>query len=765
MIRMRSPFFDISGELIQPEDLRIQKCMDLALRLRAGRIDFAAMVECRKETDSEWVIFDVDVEVAQLVRHPIQASERIAVRFSEPDDSSPAVYALRRDFPRVPHLNLQAQEYPRSICLHAERYEEVKRRWTAPRFVHRIREWLALSSRGELHQDDQPLEPLLGDHVGQLILPQSVLNAGSAPKPLYVKSVSMGPARRLFLIGKAEQPPGGAFDILASVHRTPPHTHGVIHRQPRTLADLAKILADTSLDLLAELRGRLKEWHAADHAVLDSRLLLVILVPMRRDDDGEPERVETWAFYLGDAAASGPADADLRIRSLGQRIGMWEVSGGQIGQLIPPDTAKRGADVGVDVLNVSWELTRSMAALLNGDESPAELRVTVVGAGALGSQTILHLARSGFGQWTIIDHDHLMPHNTSRHALDGHFVGYNKADALAFVANSIVGGENLFSALPLDVFAARSGSGELLGPLRGADAILDISTSVAVARMLASDVDSSARRASLFMTPSGQDLVLIAEDKERRLTLDALEMQYYRAATNDQALDGHLRKVEHRRRYGQSCRDVTSTLPQHLVGLHAAIAAGALRKRLWDSEPTLTVWRADSDGGVRRVVVDTCPVIRQQVGGWTVVTDEGLLAKLAAFREQKLPNETGGVLLGAFDMERTILYLADALPSPPDSEEWPTLYIRGSRGLRGAVDHVQDVTQGMIEYVGEWHSHPCGALTAASQDDLQVFAWLTSLMEADDRPAVMIIVGDPGRTSCFVGEIKSEENLLKEVSP
>lgn len=762
---MCSLYFDIGGELLLPEDLRIQKCSELAHNLQSSRIDFATIVECRKEADSEWVIFDVDVEVAQVVRYPIQASERIAVRFSAQDDSSPAVYATRRDFPRVPHLNLQAQELPRSICLYAERYEEVKRYWTAPRFVHRIREWLALSSRGELHQDDQPLEPLLGDYAGHIVLPRTVLDADSAPKSLYVKCVSMASERRLFLVGKAEQPEGGGFDILASVRRTPPHTHGVIHRQPRTLADLAEILADTGLDLIADLRGQLKEWQALDHLVLERRLLLVILVPMRRDDDGVPERIETWAFFLGDAATSGSPDTDLRIRSLGQRIGLWEESGGQIGHLIQPDTTKRGADVGVDVLNVSWELTRAMAALLNGDESSAEFRVAVVGAGALGSQTTLHLARSGFGQWTVIDHDSLMPHNVARHALDGRFVGCNKAEALAFVANSIVGDENLFSALPIDVLTARTGSGELLGPLRECDAILDISTSVAVARMLACDVDSSARRASLFMTPSGQDLVLIAEDNERRLTLDALEMQYYRAAINDQALRGHMGEDEHRRRYGQSCRDVTSTLPQHLVGLHAAIAAGALRKRLRDPEATVTVWRADPDGGVCRAAVTTWPVIRQQVGGWNVVTDEGFLAKLAAFREQKLPNETGGVLLGAFDLERSILYLADALPSPPDSEEWPTLYIRGSSGLREAVDHVQDMTHGMIEYVGEWHSHPCGARTAASQDDLQVFAWLTSLMEADGLPAVMIIVGDPGRTSCYVGEIKSAENLLKEVSP
>jgi len=758
---MSSSYIDIGGEPVRPEDLRIKKSRELALELGGGRIDFATIVECLRDADSEWVIFEVDVEVSQVPLHPILPSERIAVQFNEQDIACPGVYAVRRDFPRVPHLNLHTQEYPRSLCLYAERYDEVKRDWTAPRFVHRIREWLALSSRGELHHDDQPLEPLLLDHAGQIVLPRSVLDANSAPRSLFVTSVPTQPTRRLFLVAKAAPHREEALDCLASVHWTPSHTHGVIHRRPRTLADLAEILGSTGLDLLAELRGRLKEWQASDYGILDGRLLLIILVPMRREDEGEPERVETWAFFLGNLAADHGPGVDLRIRSIGQRIGLWEVSDGQVGLLLQPETTKRGEDVGVDVLNVSWELTRATAASMNGDESPVDLRVAVVGAGALGSQTILHLARSGFGQWTVIDHDCLMPHNLSRHALDGRFVGCNKAMALALVANSIVDNDNLFAALPLDVLAAHSGSEELLGPLQQADTILDISTSVAVARKLASDIDSSARRVSLFMTPAGTDLVLIAEDKERRFTLDALEMQYYRAVNNDRELEGHLGEEEHLRRYGQSCRDVTSTLPQHLVGLHAAVAAGALREMLRDPSPALRVWRANSDGSVRRVEVPARPIIRKQVGEWTVVTDEGFLEKLAALRERKLPNETGGVLLGSFDMERSVLYLADALPSPPDSEEWPTLYVRGNKGLREAVDGVQAATRGMIQYVGEWHSHPRGASTAASEDDLQVFAWLTCLMEVDGLPAVMMIVGDPGRTSCYVGNIASGDNLLQ----
>lgn len=66
----------------------------------------------------------------------------------------------------------------------------------------------------------------------------------------------------------------------------------------------------------------------------------------------------------------------------------------------------------------------------------------------------------------------------------------------------------------------------------------------------------------------------------------------------------------------------------------------------------------------------------------------------------------------------------------------------------------------MLEYIGEWHSHPPSVRVAASGDDLKVFAWLTELMQADGLPGLMMIVGDPGHTSCYVGEITKEENLL-----
>ena len=70
-----------------------------------------------------------------------------------------------------------------------------------------------------------------------------------------------------------------------------------------------------------------------------------------------------------------------------------------------------------------------------------------------------------------------------------------------------------------------------------------------------------------------------------------------------------------------------------------------------------------------------------------------------ALRKKKLPNETGGVLL-ALDHESRRAYVVDTIPSPPDSKEWPTLYIRGSEQLREEMERVTTLTVGNLEYIG-----------------------------------------------------------------
>lgn len=377
---MDRAFCPIGGTPTPPDRLRNAKAKDLAERLSGGEIQHASLVECRRSEAADTVVFDVRVEVPQVrVRdsegRQIQRRERIAATFVDGNGAMPKVEALRADFPRVPHLNLHRQEFPRDLCLYEERYEELRRRWTSARFVARVREWLELTAVGKLHQDDQRLEPLLVDHGGHVALPPDLL--ANTPERLHVTAIYANENRRPFYVVERNQPEGEKMPaVVVSVHRAAPQTHGVIYATPQTLADLAVIAQAARFDLLAALRAALPQWKERD---LGSSVMLVLLFPKRRSDAGEPEEVDAWCFVL-----------DCTVRDLGIALGVWHPVGKTLGALLDRDPEKRGQDVKVEVLNPCFGLTRKAAAESNGRAQASELRIVGAGLGALGSQVVMN---------------------------------------------------------------------------------------------------------------------------------------------------------------------------------------------------------------------------------------------------------------------------------------------------------------------------------------------------------------------------------------
>ena len=378
-----------------------------------------------------------------------------------------------------------------------------------------------------------------------------------------------------------------------------------------------------------------------------------------------------------------------------------------------------------------------------------------VGVGALGSQVVQTLVRSGFGRWTLVDEDDLLPHNLSRHALAPFFVGHSKAVAMAVQLNQFYQDDSGTQPIHADVQAPGDQRDQLEQALAGAEIILDMAASVPVSRHLALDATSGARRLALFLNPQGTDLVLLVEDAARTFPLDGLEMQYYRAAATEAALTGHLAPAAGRVRYARSCRDVSAILPVHLVGLHAAIGAHAIRQVRQSDDPGIQVWRADPNTlAVTTHRIPVSVVRRHRIGDWTLVVDDHLLTRLRQQRAVKLPNETGGVLLGTYDFLRRIIYVVETLPSPPDSRECPDLYIRGCEGLAGQLADMVSRTGGQLEYIGEWHSHPDGCSCAPSTKDIALFGWLAAHLGTTGQPALMAIVCQGGMSAWCVGTLE-----------
>jgi hypothetical protein len=734
------------GEAVEPDALQHPKSKLVAHHLLDGRARYARLTAShRNGAGVETIVLDLDIEVPQAPANAIKPVEPVAIQFHPEDRRTPDVRALREDFPRVPHLNLISEDYPKSLCLYDQPWSDLKLRWTAASFIERIREWMALTARGELHGSDQPLEPILMDWEYRLVLPTGVVRDApeGAPIRLYVDLVSEG-LRDGVLVARGlnqPRPANASAKFVATLLECQPQEHGVIHRAPLTLEDLHALASAAGLDLKARLQETLKGWRD-QRDLQDARLIILLWLPKTRSSGAAVEDSDLWAF-----ASHSP------IHELGAKLNAWASDGkhnvpllGDPHPIGPCDT------VVLSVLNPHWTLTQGSAARSNGLAPGEQSPFIAIGAGALGSQVLMNLARCGFGKWTIIDDDRLLPHNLARHALDGFAIGFPKAAALSQQMRFIRDSEPGPAAIIADFLEPGDKAAAIDAAIAVAAAILDLSASVPVARALARSTTSRARRISLFLNPSGTDLVMLAEDEARTTTLDHLEHQFYRALLTEPSLAHHFGRDAARLRYAQSCRDVSSTLPHHLAALHAAIGSKAVRDTVEAPAAAIKIWHADSDLQVSLLSVPTSPMIEHSVGGWTVCTDQVLLSKILGLRESKLPNETGGVLIGSFDLERRIVYLVDTIPSPPDSEEWPTLYIRGSAGLANEVRAVSERTAGMLQYVGEWHSHPRHVPPLPSPDDCKVFAWLTELMDRDGFPAIMLIAGDD-RQSIFVGKM------------
>lgn len=735
------------GSPISPDALAIPKAVSLAKFLQAGKHAYCTLIEVRSDTETfiETIVFDVYLELNQDRVNPIRDRERVAASFYPSDEFMPEVVALRADFPWVPHLNQRDSEFPRSLCLYEQPYSRIKLRWT-PTSFERIREWLSLSAEGTLHQEDQPLEHVFLGRFPPLIVPSNFLkkvkdqsNPGNALPRFNVYATGVGP-EQITGFWLSHDPslaiaPGNGPSYVASVVAAPPQKHGVVRNTPGTLGDVIEVMSHTGIDLVGLLRESLRAWKDDDPNVVRARLLLILAFPKLRDADSSPETWEwdTWGFLLGSDLAE-----------IGAKLGMWQPMNGTLAALLPY-ADHRGQELPVQIVSPVAQLSRESAARFNGT-TPNERRCVMVGVGAIGSLTLVNLIKKGFGVWTIIDDDIMMPHNVARHALPGTAAGLPKVAAVKAMADSLYEGSPVSSFAVANLFHPGSQREPLASILHDADLIFDCTADVAAARYLTIDAASDARRLSLFLSPSGEQLVLLLEDTNRSVRLDALEMQFYRMLLDRPALQDHYASSGELIRYGRSCRDLSSVLSGDAIALFAALGSRAIERLVLDDGPAIRVWKNGADLSVRSFEQTPRKSFRVELEGYAVEWDEGTIEKAKWLRGERLPNETGGVIFGCWDLSRKCVYIVDVTGAPTDSNESPRAFIRGSNQVKEWRATVARTTGEAVEYIGEWHSHPRGYSTCPSNDDRKVFRWIEDHLSIDGLPAVMLIIGDSEMT-------------------
>lgn len=500
---------------------------------------------------------------------------------------------------------------------------------------------------------------------------------------------------------------------------------------PANLAELVEIYADLGVDLVGEIKklfgGDLSDPKLG--ARLRQGLLLLVTTPLT-GADGSVRAKTTRAFL----------SPDVTLLDVAKTLGIASDEGGSIGRLVavpPDDDALRRQRI--LPLNVVDGFTSDLARAMSGRADAPSRTMTAIGLGALGSQIVLNLARMGQSRWSLVDQDFVAPHNLARHAAPGGAIGCSKAEVVAEEING------LFQRQEATGLHAAVGIGEtpptVMKALADAGRILDFSASIQAARWLAANDEFEAPVSSYFVNPNGTALVALHEGADRQGRDGTVEMAYYAMLAETEALRDHLATS------GQvqigSCRNASVTIPQSKMALFAGFAADDVEATHEVAEACVKIWSLCSDGSVSVERREVEPFLQAKLGAWTVRTSPRVLAMIEAARGGAAV-ETGGILLGGFDLDRQTLFVTAALPSPPDSKGGRTYFDRGARGVKQAIMEVENATMRHITYIGEWHTHPAGSKSEPSGLDRTLLGWVADLRQLFLMPGLLLIFGDDG---------------------
>lgn len=680
----------------------------------------------------------------------IRRIERLAFVFNPYHGFPWEVRALRSDFPVTMHQNHVEPNSPRSLCLYVEPWSSVERTWSPQSFLARALWWLRETACDNLHQANQPLEQLFFEPADQFVLPEDHFERLTDTGYRIVFDQPPFACRGRFLyqarvIDGNSHPSYRGNQWIPITIILPPITHGRVEEHPRHLGDLIQKLESRGASISGSLReaiqdlvpeGESFDWPADQ----TNKILLVLGISLERD--GKTERTDVYGFAI-----------DKHLGRLGEDIGALMRSPGENKWFRNTVITEKAGVLDVDRLE-SYPLTPVGIRLMPSKqevressgiaESPCDFNGVISGLGSLGSAVASIWSRESWGDWEYVDHDAIEPHNLSRHIALGPCVGMAKSEMMSIQAASMFSLEASESSMQnAHVRKLTDDLQWLKGFLEDKDIVIDASTTVEVPRDL-SGMDRSARLTTIFITPSGRSSVLLMEDQPRYIRSLSLEAQYYRAILNNDSWGpDHLEGNAGYLWVGAGCRDITMSMSNELISLHASILARQVRLLSDKEEAHIKIWDHDGlSGSVSAHDIQASEPKYAEVGGWTVWWDASIEDCLSSLRDNELPNETGGVLVGFIDQKIKTISVVLARPAPEDSVSTPKEFLRGTAGVEEDIDECRRRTGGIVSYLGEWHSHPRGYPSDLSTHDRIQLDYLEDVMARDGNPAISMIVSD-----------------------
>ncbi len=382
-------------------------------------------------------------------------------------------------------------------------------------------------------------------------------------------------------------------------------------------------------------------------------------------------------------------------------------------------------NVPIRMLKHNQPLTNALAAKISGNNLKIKERNLIFGCGALGSKIIMHLARSGQTNMTMIDPDELSPHNLARHALFSDAIGKNKAEALAEKING-------FYPLPLTLGGSSLKNGwDKSDTFEKYNWILDFTASDAFFNKLAILKNANQINvASASISNFGNLGIMYKEGMERNPRIDDLQNYLYSLSEHDADIEKWLSAEKMATsannlivQVGVGCNSETTVLADDKISSHASFFSGALKKEFENTSQNGKIYLNRiidfEEYRIETKVINVEPFKVLPIcnhNGWAVRMKDSIESLLLHEFKNCGTVETGGVFLGNCNYKTKTIHITGIMKAPLDSKGSSIEFIRGVEGLSSHIDDISKKSGAQIGYIGEWHTHPVGPDILSPQD-------------------------------------------------
>ncbi len=353
--------------------------------------------------------------------------------------------------------------------------------------------------------------------------------------------------------------------------------------------------------------------------------------------------------------------------------------------------------------------------------------IVCIGCGSVGSKMAMHLARSGYESFKLIDRASFSPHNMARHALT--VASHAPLPKAVLLAEEIKLLGLRAEGVNEDIVDLISDQNEKLsGVLNKARLIIESTGSMAVRDVLVSLPPRrfSGRLMHTILYEEGTIGVMAIEGTGRNPNVNDLILQFYDEQVDNERLPPLSSPQAGTRRYeiGLGCGSQTMIMPDTRVSLFSAGMAeraaqilegndgGLFEGELWvgtlDKKRIGVSWKLWKIGQTRILTFAGNNL-------WHIRILDRAAEQMSVEVKKWADLETGGVLMGRISLYNRSFNVSRVVEAPPDSIRSKNSFVLGTEGLMKTVQRIHEESGGVLTYVGTWHSHPKGG--AASSID------------------------------------------------